>query len=199
MGVIFGFMFIIAFAIILLAIFLILSVLIIVFQGIGIMKMHKNLNIKGGWMAFVPILNIYAFGKVAEQHVGKNGKKAPKFSLILLLGLLFGSLITILLYTLLLMSSEQSEIIFGTCLVITLLFSTLISLFYNVTKYIALWNIFAIFLTKNITLNMVLSIIFPIFQPFAIFVIRDNEPINSQIATDEFVEQVANIEEISIL
>lgn len=193
MGVIFGFMFIIAFAVILLAIYLILNLLIIIFQGIGIMKMHKNLNIKGGWMAFVPILNIYAFGKVAEQYVRKNGKKSPRFSLILFLGMLIGSFTSIILYLLLLFSSQQSDIIFAICLVITLMFSFLFVLGYIFTKYIALWHIFAIFLKKNVTLNMVLSIVFPIFQPFAVFVIRDNEPINAQLATDQVVEQVVSI------
>ena len=54
---------------------LIFAVVTIIFQGIGIMKMHEKLGLKGGWMAFVPLLNSYAMGKVAEQYVKADGRK----------------------------------------------------------------------------------------------------------------------------
>ena len=55
----------------------------IIFQGIGIMKMHEKLGLKNGWMAFVPFLNAYAIGKVPEQYVKADGRKSGKFSVIL--------------------------------------------------------------------------------------------------------------------
>ena len=59
------------------------AVVTVIFQGIGIMKMHEKLGLKHGWMAFVPFLNAYAIGKVAEQYVKADGRKSAKFSVIL--------------------------------------------------------------------------------------------------------------------
>ena len=38
------------------------AVVTVIFQGIGIMKMHEKLGLKNGWMAFIPFLNAYAIG-----------------------------------------------------------------------------------------------------------------------------------------
>ena len=56
-----------------------------VFNGIGIYKMYQTLGLKNAWMAWVPILNFFAIGKVAEQHKLEEGKKIPKFSVLLVI------------------------------------------------------------------------------------------------------------------
>ena len=67
-----------------------------IFQGIGIMKMHEKLGLKYGWFAFVPVLNSYAMGKVAEQYIKENGKKSAKFSIILIIGQIISTIFVII-------------------------------------------------------------------------------------------------------
>ena len=59
-------------------------IVLYIFQAIGISKMMKSLKLNNSWMAYVPIFNTYAFGKVAEQYIKKDGRKSAKFSVILL-------------------------------------------------------------------------------------------------------------------
>ena len=51
------------------------------------------------------------------------------------------------------------------------------SIFYCVIFYKALWNIYAIFADGKATLYLILSIFLPV-QPFLLFAIRNNEPVN---------------------
>ena len=159
------------------------------------MKMHEKLGLKHGWMAFVPILNSYALGKVAEQYIKENGKKSAKFSIILLviqfasvgIGFIFG----------LMMGLSQVFFPQSVAMLIELVsyaFIYIVSFGISIVSYVALWRVFAIFSNKNATLYLVLSIFVSFVQPFLIFAIRNNEPLCVEVKVNEPVaEEIAEV------
>ena len=163
---------------------LILAVVTIIFQGIGIMKMHEKLGLKGGWMAFVPLLNSYALGKVAEQYIKQDGKKSAKFSVILLVGNIInmgfamcsGFLSGISGATGSLGLSNEILTVFSLINLALSLIYLAYTFIYTVVVYVALWRVFAIFNNQSATLFLVLSLFIGFVQPFLIFAIRNNEP-----------------------
>ncbi len=160
-------------------------VVAIIFQGIGIMKMHQNLGLKHGWFAFVPILNSYALGKVAEQYIKVNGKKSARFSIILTILSVVPLIMVCLFFVIVFFvgivlgaSGATPADVEAVTLVIQLgyylvYFPVIIGI--SVVQYIALWRIFAIFANKNATLYLVLSIFIGI-SPFLIFACRNGKP-----------------------
>ena len=176
---------ILIFLILLLVFLFAFLVLAVIFQGIGIMKMHQNLGLKHGWFAFIPVLNIYAFGKVAEQYVKSDGSKSAKFSKILLIlasSSLFFSLITAIGD-----EAAWSTNIMATILLLSFFISLLqlgIGIALSVVLYVAMWRMFAIF-SQNPTLNLILCIFILFVQPFIIFAIRNNEPMHIEKAVSK--------------
>ncbi len=163
---------------------LIFALVTYIFQGIGIMKMHEKLGLKGGWMAFVPLLNSYAFGKVAEQYIKQDGKKSARFSVIILVGNIinmgfamcsgFFSGITGAAEGLGL--TPEILLVISSVMLVFSLCQLVYSLVYSVVYYIALWRIFSIFNNQSATLFLILSLFIGLVQPFLIFAIRNNEP-----------------------
>lgn len=184
---------------------LIFSVVAYVFQGIGIMKMHEKLGLKNGWLAFVPYGNFFAIGKVAEQYVKANGKKSAKFSIIILVCGIINVIMSIFSNVLSSLTKIIPEVVpEGPALLILIgllflsLFVIAFAIFYCIIFYTALWRIFAIFSNGKATLFLVLSIFLPL-QPFLIFAIRNNEPLNVEVTmevpiAEEITEQVGYID-----
>lgn len=59
---------------------LFIPLLLYILNAVALMRISKKLQIKGGRLAFVPLLNLYQMGKIAEQdqirkHPEKKGKK----------------------------------------------------------------------------------------------------------------------------
>ena len=163
----------------------IVAITTIIFQGIGIMKMHEKLGLKNGWMAFVPVLNQYALGRVAEQYIKPDGRKSARFSVILLVG----GLINVACSTIsgflsgfssaaggVLAVPAETLMIISVIVMIFSLFQMAVSIVYCVLTYVALWRVYAIFNNQSSTLFLILSIFIGIIQPFLIFAIRNNEP-----------------------
>jgi len=163
---------------------LIFALVTYIFQGIGIMKMHEKLGLKGGWMAFVPFLNSYAFGKVAEQYIKQDGKKSTRFSVIILVGNIINMGFAFCSGFLSGISGTSASLgLSSEVLGVIALFSLALSLIqltfsvvFSVVVYIALWRIFSIFNNQSATLFLILSLFIGLVQPFLIFAIRNNEP-----------------------
>lgn len=179
------------------------AVVTVIFQGIGIMKMHEKLGLKNGWFAFVPVLNAYAIGKVAEQYIKADGRKSAKFSVILMVANLIYLLISMvsLFFNIFMTIAEEMAIspeVILTVSAISLVFACFeltFSFVYLVVSYVAWWRIFAIFANKNATLYLILSIFVSVVQPFLVFAIRNNDPVNVEIKVEEIPEVAVTTEE----
>lgn len=162
-------------------------IVLYIFQAIGISKMMKSLKLNNSWMAYVPIFNTYAFGKVAEQYIKKDGRKSAKFSVILLVCqfvILFLSIIlSIVSFSVsFAAASGETEMTMVMSIVIMLFSLFVMACSYAVmaVQYVALWRIFAIFAPKNATLYTVLSIFLAI-SSFLIFASRNAKPVSVEI------------------
>ena len=172
------------------------AVVTVIFQGIGIMKMHEKLGLKNGWMAFVPFLNAYAIGKVAEQYVKADGRKSAKFSVILVVANSIYILISMvsLFFNIFMTAAEEMAVSPEAILTVSAIslvfafFELTFSCAYMVVSYVAWWRVYAIFSNKNATLFTIISILFSLVQPFIIFAIRNNDPMNVEIKVEEIPE-----------
>ena len=177
---------------------LIFAVVTVIFQGIGIMKMHEKLGLKNGWMAFVPFLNAYAIGKVAEQYVKADGRKSAKFSVILVVANSIYILISMvsLFFNIFTTFAEEMAVSPEAILTVSAIslvfafFELTFSCAYMVVSYVAWWRVFAIFSNKNATLYLILSIFVSVVHPFLVFAIRNNDPMNVEIKVEEIPEAV---------
>lgn len=174
---------------------LIASVLYIL-MALGIFKMAKKTEIGKPWLSFIPIINTYMFGKVAQCYIKKDGTKSAKFGVALLvlniLKLVFVvlfivALIITLISTVTLLydaydndTSVTAEMFSPFISVIVLYFILLaIAVAYKIVYYVALWRIFAVFNSENATLFTVLSVFFAFLPGIFVFAIRNREPIRN--------------------
>ena len=164
----------------------------VIFKGIGLLKMHQKLGINNGWMSFVPYLNSFAFGRVAEKYVREDGKKSLKYSLVLLISTIivsvlsgFCSLFSTYIEIIALYVPASVAMIISIIFLLFALFFLAVAIVYAVFYYIALWRIYSIFANSNATFFLVLSILVPISEPIIIFAIRNKEPLCVEITVEE--------------
>lgn len=176
------------------SIYSVIGIVLYVLMGIGLFSMAKGLGLKNPWLSFIPIANIYAFGRIAQQYIKSNGKKSAKWGIILpviyivelILAVAFIIFFVICLFSLfdfasdalLNNSSMNIEMFYSIIPVIILYFVLLAVVIINkVFYYIALWRIFAIFNNSNATLFTVLSVFFGFLPAIFVFAVRKNEPV----------------------
>ncbi len=172
-----------------------ISITMYLFEAFGLYRMGQRLGFKNPWLAFVPVANVYALGKVAEQYVKNDGKPSAKFSKILLTLNIIILAIAVLFVVLAVVSavmfttattanivegSVDESMMGGIAIIIPLLLGYLaligIAIAQSVVYYIALWRIFAIYDNNNATVFLVLSIFISFLYPIFLFVLRNKEP-----------------------
>lgn len=170
-----------------------IGIVMYILQALGIFNMSKKLGINNAWLCFVPVVNTYAFGKVAEKYVKQDGKPSAKFGIwLLVLNILLVIALFVLLAVLVVFvigiagiedvmledsAAVRAEILSFIIPFIAVYFVTLaLAIVLSVMQYVALWRIFAIFSYNNATLFLILSILFGILTPIFLFIIRNNPP-----------------------
>lgn len=170
----------------------ILGILLYLFNAIGLMKMSNSLGLKKGWISFIPVANIYALGRVAQNYIKNDGRKSAKFGAVLLtlyiilfvFLVVFFILLGIALATVIELAS--GAVIDNTAMNIEMFSSfipAIISYFvafalaiaYTVVYYVAVYKIFDMF-SNHAVLFIVLSIFFTFLVPIFIFAIRNGAP-----------------------
>lgn len=157
-------------------------------EAVGLYKMGKTVGMSAPWMAFIPVLNVFALGKVAETPV--DGKKPLKYGLILVILNIVNSLYSVYLVLDLVnrivraITYFDSMSLWETYSLITAgggyAFSSLLSIAYTVFYYIALYKLYRVFARDNAVLYLVLSIFFGIATPIIIFCLR-NKPVQMSV------------------
>ena len=170
----------------------IIGLLLYIFNGIGLMKMSNSLGLKHGWISFIPVANIYALGRVAQNYVKKDGRKSAKLGAALLtlyiimfvISIIFFVFLGIALVTVFQLASGavmdnstmNLEMFSSFIPVIVFYFLFLaVAIAYIVVYYVALYKIFDMFSNYGV-LFVVLSIFFTSLAPIFIFAIRNGAP-----------------------
>lgn len=133
---------------------LILAAVLYLVGAIGLCGMGKNAGIEESWLAFIPILQGYVWGKIIKEIKIAN-YVIPKAEIVLpVSSLTFG--------------------LFGNGII-----GSLLCLCAVVINIVALYQLYSLYKKPNeVSLYMVISIIFPIAIPFIFFSLRDKSPLN---------------------
>ena len=174
----------------------IVSAIIYFLNAIGLYEMSYSLGLKNPWYGFIPFLNSFAIGRIAEKYQKKNGAKTAKFSVILLtLEIVMAVLSVITLFSavstvigvasfaagyLADVTSSAGIGAYNIMSILWLVFAAFllvgVATAYLVVYYIAFWRTCAVFDYKNASLYTVLSVFFSFLAPIFLFVIRKNKP-----------------------
>lgn len=170
----------------------ILGLLLYIFNGIGLMKMSNSLGLKNGWISFIPVANIYALGRVAQNYVKKDGRKSAKLGAALLTLYIIMFVVSIVFFVFLgialvsvfqyassavLDNSTMNIEMFSSFIPVIVFYFVFmaVAIAYIVVYYVALYKIFDMFSNHGV-LFVVLSIFFTSLAPIFIFAIRNSAP-----------------------
>ena len=160
----------------------------------AIFVMSKKIGTNCPWISFIPFVQSFALGRLAEKYIKKDGSKSAKFGIILLIlniiqSILLGVLVIltfISVFTIILnvedaisndlkVTLEMFSSFIPVLIVFFILFA--VAVCYKVIYAVALWRVFVVFDYKNATLYTIISVIFSLISPIFLFVIRNNTPV----------------------
>ncbi len=157
----------------------VLSIVFYIFEALAMYRIGKNRGMKYTALAFIPILNMYFLGRIADDISCTMNKKTSYAKRILLftilslsmliLGCIFFGMFTFLLA---MKAPTSASLVFSFLFFFIYFVFMLIS---TVFSYISLYKIFKEYSPANATIFLVLSIVFSSTRPFLLFVIRNNK------------------------
>ncbi len=170
-----------------------IGLILYIVQAIAIYKMAKNIGINNSWLAFIPIANIFVFGKIASKYIKRDGTSSANFGVVLLVleilsFIAAAALVVFLVIALISVLGFAQDAItndttmtlemFSSVIPVIILYvvTLLISLAYRIIYYVALWRVFSIFSSGTATLFTVLSILFNFLPAIFLFAIRNSNP-----------------------
>lgn len=186
-------------------IFVSAPVILFVLQAVGIFYMSKRLEIKNSYFAFIPFLSEFAFGRISEKYIKRNGKKSAKFSFLLCVSAVIEAVIGIIFFVVSklaiedILANAQNAIendaemtieMFSAVVPVVavfLIWATVV-LLYKTIYFVALWRLLKIYNPKNATLLTVFSVIFAFLPEIFIFINRKNQPVFDETAVPETPE-----------
>ena len=163
-------------------------------RAVGVWKMAKTAEISSPWVAFIPVVNSFTLGKIAEKYRKRDGTKSAKFGVALLalniITLVIGILLTVFTVNSVIEILKNAEYAVEADIDMTIdMFSSLIPVIilyvlimaaafaYMIVYYVALWRVFSSFDYRNATLFTVLSVFFSFLGPIFLFILRNRQPV----------------------
>ncbi len=150
----------------------VLSVVMYVFQALGIYSIAKRRGIEYAWMAWIPVVNYYMFGKVADEYNARVDGKKTSYAW----GLLIGSIVTLVLALVMIPMAFTAIFapVFWVGVAVVYFVLLAVSITMAVFQYIALYKIYKS-TTESCVVLLVLSILFSFIMPFVLFAVRNGE------------------------
>lgn len=166
------------------------SLLPYVLSSYALYRMGQTCGIAKPQKAFVPVLNVYQLGQIADAHRARNERKKPLYAQLLLWLQVISLLISIFLFIVMLFLSTvitfsvllypmdnsitvttpiEAEIL--TCLLLAALAA------FAVCFCIALYKVFRLYDARKTILHLILSIILPFALLVILFRLARREPI----------------------
>ena len=182
--------------------YMLFVVALYVVQSLGYHAIAKRRGIRNGWLAWLPIGNLWIAGSISDQYQYvtkgkvKNRRKILLGLSIALLAVYVG-LVVVLVVGMLVSGSAG----FGAGTIVTVLLALLaglaliaIAIAMLVIQYICLYDLYKSCDPENAVLFLVLSIFFSLVMPFFIFACRKKDlgmPPRKQPAPEPVIEIVA--------
>lgn len=175
-----------------------LSVTSYVFQSISLHTIAKRRGIRNGWLAWLPIGNLWIIGSISDQYqyVAKgNIKNRRKLLMGLEIGLFVAIIVWLVILTIITVIGSENLVgglvifvlaaIFGYLAIIALAIASAI------ISYMCIYDLYSSCNPSNGVLFLVLSIVFNAAMPFLIFACRKKDlgmPPRKQPASQTVVE-----------
>lgn len=162
----------------------IIALVFYIFQAIGLYNMSKRRGYKNAWLAFVPFVNAYVLGGIADNVNYCCGKRSNFRVILLIVQIVYGIAATIAVimmmdkfaqFLFLAQIGDDSEIMhYVMQMMASSLLLSLFSIVLIVVQSIVLYKIYQDYAGRNAVIFLVLSILFGI-APFFLFGLR-NQP-----------------------
>lgn len=151
------------------------SIVSYVLQGLGMYTIAERRGIRNGWLAWVPIGNLWVLGSISDQYQYlakgkiKNKRKA-------MLGLSIGMFVAYFpMIVLMVMAIEGDEILAAVGMLFIGLAMMVMAIILLVLQYFALYDLFCSCQPSNAVLYLVLSIFISVTLPFFVFFVRKKD------------------------
>ena len=162
----------------------ILSLTSYIFYSIGLCSMARRRGVRGAWMAWFPILNMWLLGSISDQYLYVvKGKEVTRRKTLLALNLwLIGLGIVLAVLAFLAgfsmgMGMPTHEGLIGIAIAAALVWLAMLilAIVMTVHQYIALYHLYYSATPDSGVALLVLSIFFNLVIPFAVFAVRKKE------------------------
>ena len=153
-----------------------------VLSALALYTLAKNRGIRHGWLAWVPVLSCWILGSLSDQYrYVTRGELRSKRKSLLVLSILLTGLVTALASmgiaagVAMAMGRPGSMAGLPAALACLALATAVMAVIRLVIRFIALSDLYRSMDPENGTLFLVLSILFPVTEPFFLFFNRNKE------------------------
>lgn len=174
----------------------IIAIVFYVFRAIGVYKLSKNRGYKKPWLAFIPFVNSYVLGALAD-NINLCIQKRTSFRFILLIAETFTSVIGMMSYPLIfkmmntgfIYTNNPAEVMDGMSSFMAFgALSSLLGIATMVITGFVLYRIFMDYEPRNGMIYLILSLLFQI-TPFFLFAIRNKPSVSMYYAQQNQQQQ----------
>lgn len=156
------------------------SVAMYVFRSLGLHAIARRRGIRNAWMVWIPILREWSIGSLSDQYqYVVKGKVRNKRVLLLVLAAacaVFSMVAEVIGVVAVSMSSAEGMVAPGGVISLLLVpVGVVLNIVYAVFYYIAMYDLYTSCSPQNNVLFLVLSIIFPVTEPFFLFFNRHKD------------------------
>lgn len=151
-----------------------------IFRSLGLYSIAKRRGIYSPWLAWIPVGNLWILGSISDQYQYVAKSKVKKRRKVLL-GLSIASIVLALPMGItagvasVMGAMDSSAMLSGMLFVLTVFALGVISILSAVFYYIALYDLYRSCAQSDATLYLVLSILFPVAEPFMVFACRNKD------------------------
>jgi len=175
-------------------------------NGFGVYKMSRNLKIKRSWYGFIPFLNVFAFGRIADAVSSKKTNNRSLLITVYILKTLFyvSFIVLLVVYSVELIFAADEAVFNGKKLdpdifyiftpafylfCVAVIFDTI----YRIINAVCAAKIYKLFGSKAFVFKSVIGIFIPIIIPFFVYSVCKNDP-NSQQKAFRYDDAVFSID-----
>lgn len=169
-----------------------IGIALFIITGLAYYKMSKGVGFKKAWLGFIPVVSVYALGRIAGTYVKKDGSKSAKFGPVLLvlnvlkyIGVAVFLVFAVISAISIIGNAEYAvsqdiamELdMFMSLVPVIISYFVLfaISIAFSICFYVSLWRVYSLYDNKNAVLFTVLSIFFDFLTPIFLIIISKNQ------------------------
>lgn len=148
-----------------------------IFRSLGLYAIAKRRGMYSPWLAWIPVGNLWILGSISDQYQYLAKGKVKKRRKVML-GLSVATLLLSLpvgIISGVMTAMGESALLGGMLLVLSIIAMAALGITNVVFYYIALYDLYCSCAKSDGTLYLILSILFPVAEPFMVFACRNKD------------------------